>query len=290
METRRLGRTGHKSTIITFGTAAFWEITQREADRCMELVFEHGVNHIDVAPEYGEAEVRIGPWIEKYRKNIFLGCKTFLRTKEEVREELHRSLDRLRTDHFDLYQLHQVDTPEELKTVLGPGGAMEAVLEARSQGLLKNIGITGHHLETHIRAVEMFDFDTLMIPMNFIFYADVSYRGLYNKLMRLAAEKDRGVLIIKSITRGNWEGKYEGKSMRERPYTTWYRPFDTRSEIDRSLRFVLSQNVSTAVSAGDVRLLPKILEAAERFTPMSEKEQEELLSGAKEYRLLKFTF
>jgi aryl-alcohol dehydrogenase-like predicted oxidoreductase len=290
MEKRRLGRTEHMSTVVTFGGAAFIEISQKNADKAMELALEQGINHIDVAPQYGEAEIRLGPWIKKQRKNIFLGCKTLMRKKAQAKEELHRSLERLRTDHFDLYQLHQVDDFTELETALSPDGAMEAILEARDDGILKYIGITGHKLAVHVKALQMFDFDTVMFPLNFIFYSDNTYRQEYEKLMEEAAKKDVGIMVIKAIAKGNWGEKYEGLPMLECPYTTWYEPFDTKPEVERSLHFVLSQNVCTAVSPSDVRLLPMIIDAANSFKQINTEEQNRVLEEARAYKLLEFTF
>jgi len=290
MEKRRLGRTEQMSTVVTFGGAAFMKISQKKADKAMEVVLERGINHIDVSPQYGEAEIRLGPWIEKHRKHFFLGCKTLMRKKTQAKEELFRSLERLRTDHFDLYQLHQVDEFSELEIAFGPKGAMETILEARDKGILKYIGITGHKLSVHIRALEMFDFDTVMFPFNFIFYSDISYRKEFEKLMELTSKKDVGVVVIKAIAKGNWKGKYEGLSMLECPYSTWYEPFNTKVEIERYLHFALSQKICTVVSPSDVRLLPMILDAADSFKQMSSETQNRVLEEAKANKPLEFTF
>ena len=290
MEKRRLGRTGHYSSVVAFGGAALWETTPKEAERALNLAFEAGVNHIDVAPEYGEAEVLVGQWLSRCREHFFLACKSFLRKKEEVREELHRSLDRLKTDRFDLYQLHQVDLESELETVLGPGGGMEAILEAREQGLLKHIGITSHSQAVLMKALSRFDFDTVMFPFNFIFYSHADYRSGYEKLMAAAKKRDIGVIIIKAIAKGNWDARLSGENRWKRPFLCWYEPFTTQEEISRALGFVLSQEVATAVTAGDVKLHAMILNAAKSFVPMSGAEQTALLREAKKYRRLEFTF
>jgi len=290
MEKRRLGRTRQMSSVVTFGAAAFIKISQKNADRAMELVINRGINHIDVAPEYGEAEMRLGPWIEKYRVNFFLGCKTQKREKNQAKEELYRSLEHLRTDYFDLYQLHQVDEFSDLETALSSGGAMEAILEARDKDLIKHIGITSHKLSIHIRALQMFEFDTIMFPFNFIFFSDDAYRKEFKDLMKLTMKKDVGRIVIKAIAKRNWLGKYERLPMLECPYTTWYEPFDTKAEIERSLHFVLSQNVCTAVSPSDVRLLPMLLDAADSYKPMSTEEQSRVLEEGRCYKPLEFPF
>jgi len=290
MQKRRLGRTEHMSTLIVFGAAAFMRKSQEEADRAMEFVIKKGINQIDVAPEYEVAEQRVGKWMENHRQCFFLGCKTLMRKREEVHEEIHRSLERLRTDHFDLYQLHSVDTENELEIILGYGGAMEEILEARSRGLLKFIGITSHSLSLLTIALRRFNFDTVMFPFNFVFYADREYRSDYDALMKLVKERDAGVLVIKSIAKGNWEKKYHNTPVWQLPYATWYEPFNTPEDIDRSLKFALSQNITAAVSASDIGLMKLMVESAARFTPMNKNLQDELCEDSAHYRPLRFTF
>lgn len=282
MEKRRFGRTGHMSTIVIFGAFAVGPIGQREADATMELLMEHDVNHIDVAPSYSDAELRLGPWLERHRERFFLGCKTQLRGKEEARQELHRSLEHLRVDSFDLYQLHAVTTMEELDQCFAPGGSMEAILDARDEGLTKYIGITSHGLQAPTvqrAALARFDFDSLLFTLNFKLWADGAYRREATTLLRMAAERDIGTMVIKTWVRGPWGDK-------ERRYQTWYEPFDDAEMIEQVMRFNLSQPVTGVVSAGDARLLPMILDAAERFQPMNDAEQMELLGTAGDYQSL----
>ena len=282
MEKRRFGRTGHMSTVIIFGAFAVGLVSQQEADEVMELLLERGVNHIDVAPSYHDAEVRLGPWLEKYRDRFFLGCKTQLRNKADAREELHRSLERLRVDRFDLYQLHAVTTMDELDECFAPGGSLEAIVEAREQGLTQYIGITSHGLEApavQIAALERFDFDSLLFTLNFYMWADEAYRRDAVMLLKKAAERDVGTMVIKTWARGPW-----GDTAHR--YHTWYEPFEDAEMIEQALRFTLSQPVTGAISAGDARLLPMILDAAERFQPMDEAEQAQLLATAAEYEPL----
>jgi aryl-alcohol dehydrogenase-like predicted oxidoreductase len=282
MQTRRFGRTDHMSTIVIFGAFAVGPVSQKEADAAMELVLEHGVNHIDVAPSYHDAELRLGPWLEKHRDRFFLGCKTQLRGRDEARAELHRSLERLRVDSFDLYQLHAVTTMDELDQCFAPGGSMEALLEARDEGLTRYVGITSHGLQApavEMAALERFDFDSLLFALNFILWSDAGYRRDATALLQMAAERDVGTMVIKALARGPW-GDHKPR------YHTWYEPFDDASHVERALRFTLSQPVTGAISAGDARLLPIILDAAECFQPMDDAEQQELLSTAVAYEPL----
>ncbi len=280
MEKRRLGRTGHLSTVITFGAVALARVSQAEADRAMELLLEYGVNHIDVAPSYGEAEVRLGPWMPQIRSQVFLGCKTQQRTREGAWAELHRSLERLRVDSFDLYQLHAVGTLEELDKCTAPGGALEAIIQAREQGLVRWIGITGHGHQapaTHLEALRRFDFDTVMFPLNFVLYSDPAYRAAADQLLRVAREKDVGVQIIKTVARGPW-------GTEPKTHDTWYAPFTDPEKIYRAVAFVLSLPVTTLTTPGDLRLLPHVLAAGARFRPLSQEEMAALLAEARQYQ------
>lgn len=279
MQTRRFGRTGHQSTVVIFGAFAVGQITQKKADAVMERLLAHGINHIDVAPSYGDAELRLGPWLEKHRDRFFLGCKTSLRSREEAHEELHCSLERLRVDSFDLYQLHAVTTMEGLDKCFAPGGVMEAILEARDEGLTRYVGITSHGLQApavEMAALERFDFDSVLFPLNFKLWSNPVYRQDVTVLLRMATERGVGTMVIKTFARGPWGGQ-------ERRYHTWYEPFDDAGSIERVLRFTLSQPVTGAICAGDARLLPMILDAAERFQPMSDAEQADLLATAASY-------
>jgi predicted aldo/keto reductase-like oxidoreductase len=282
MQKRRFGRTGHMSTIVIFGAFALGQISQKEADAVMELLLEHGVNHIDVAPSYYDAELRLGPWLEKYRDRFFLGCKTQLRGKEDAHQELHRSLERLRVSNFDLYQLHAVTSLEELDQCFAPGGSMETLVEAREQGLVRYLGITSHGLQApavQIEALNRFDFDSVLFTLNFKMWADDAYRRDVTQLLQMAAARDLGTMVIKTWARGPWSGQ-------EPRYHTWYEPFDDAEMIERTMRFTLSFPISGVISAGDARLLPMILDAAERLEPMDEAEQTELLATAGRYEPL----
>lgn len=279
MQTRLFGRTGHMSTIVIFGAFAVGQLNQREADETMELILAHGVNHIDVAPSYHEAELRLGPWLERHRADFFVGCKTQLRGRQEAREELHRSLERLRIDSFDLFQLHAVTTMDELEQCFAPGGSLEAIVDARREGLTRYIGITSHGLEAPavlLEALDRFDMDSILFPVNGKLWADGEYRRQAEALLQKAAEKDVGSMAIKAVARGPWDG-------RPQRYHTWYEPLEDPQAVERALRFTLSQPVTGAISAGDARLLPAILDAAERFRPMETAEQAEFVGVAQEY-------
>ncbi len=279
MQTRRFGRTGHMSTIVIFGAFAVGQLNQREADETMELILAHGVNHIDVAPSYHEAELRLGPWLERHRDDFFVGCKTQLRDRREAREELHRSLERLRIDTFDLFQLHAVTTMDELEQCFAPGGSLEAIVDARREGLTRYIGITSHGMEAPavlMEALDRFDMDSILFPVNGRMWADGEYRRQAEALLQKAAEKDVGSMAIKAVARGPWDG-------RPQRYHTWYEPLEDPQAVERALRFTLSQPVTGAISAGDARLLPAILDAAERFRPMEAAEQAEFVGVAQEY-------
>jgi predicted aldo/keto reductase-like oxidoreductase len=282
MKTRRLGRTGHESTLAIFGSAAFFEISQADADDAMELVIKAGVNHIDVAPSYGDAEERLGSWLAKERERFFLGCKTAKRTKEEAVEEMQRSLELLQVDSFDLYQLHAVGTLEELDQVMGPDGALEAIIEARKEGLTRFIGITGHGMEApsvFLEALNRFDFDTVLFALNFILFANPDFRRDAEELLRQCQERDVGVMIIKSIAKGPW-----GELPRAR--NTWYQPFEEPEMIQRAVDFVLSQDVTGLITAGDTVLFPKVVEACENYNPMSPEDQEALIAEGGSYELI----
>jgi len=282
MEKRRFGRTGHMSTVAIFGGAAFWEVTQDQADTMMEQVIAAGVNHVDVAPSYGMAEERLGPWMERERERFFLGCKTMERTKEGAAAELRQSLERLRVDSFDLYQIHAITTPEELDQVTCAGGALEAIVEARDEGLTRYVGITGHGLQAPVifqEALRRFDFDTVLFPINFVMYANPVFRRDAGELLRQCRARDVGTMIIKSIAKGPWDD-------RPKAYTTWYEPFDDADHVRQSVNFALSQEVTGLCTVGDITVLPLFLEACAQFAPLSADEQAALIDTASEYEPL----
>ena len=282
METRRFGRTEHMSTVAIFGAAALWEVDQAEADAVMEQVIAAGVNHIDVAPSYGIAEERVGPWLARERDRFFVGCKTMERTKAGAGLELRQSLERLQIDHFDLYQLHAITSIEELDEATRPGSALEAVIEAREAGLTRYIGITGHGVDSpaiFIEALRRFDFDSVLFPLNFVQYADPTFRQNSEELLRQCRAKDVGTMIIKSITRGPW-----GEQIKT--HNTWYQPFTDAEYIQQAVNFVLSQDITALCTVGDTRLLPLVLRACDAYVALSESEQEALIATAGTYEPL----
>jgi len=282
MEKRRFGRTSHMSTVAIFGAAAFWEIEQKEADKVMEMVVEAGVNHIDVAPSYGQAELRVGPWMPREREHFFLGCKTMERTKNGVLNELRQSLQRLQTDHFDLYQLHAITNMEELDVCTINGGALEALVEARQRGLTRHIGITGHGVDSpriFIEALKRFEFDSILFPLNFIQMANPVFRKDAEALIALCKEKDVGTMVIKTITKGPWGEK-------EKTATTWYEPFDQMEKIQKGVNFALSYEVTGMCTAGDVNVLPIVLEACQKFSPLSQAEREGMIQSGSQFEPL----
>jgi len=225
------------------------------------------------------AEVILGKWVKEYRDDLFLACKTGKRTKEEAAVELRKSLKLLETDYFDLYQLHGLDDAAELRTVLGADGALKAILEAKEQGYVKHIGITSHNPENIMRALEGFDFDTVLLPVNYVLHAHPVPKNNYEPVLSLVKKRNLGVIAMKSVAKEPWPTD-------ERPYETWYRPFDTQREVDEALWFTLSQSVTTAASSSDIRIAKMMIDAAERYTPMSEEEQRELQRKAANYRPL----
>ncbi len=267
MEQRRLGRTEHRSSIVTFGSAALGKVTQDVADVAIKDARDHGVNHFDVAPTYGDAELRLAPWMPEMRDEIFLGCKTTERTRDGAARSIHASLERLGVQSFDLFQMHSVGTMEKLDQSFAPGGAMEAIVAARDEGLTRFIGITGHGLDApkvHAEALRRFPFDTVMFPVNFVLYTNVpEYRRDYETLLALCRAQDVGIHIIKTLAKAPWNG-------REHPNTKpWYEPFDDQPTIDDAVAWVANQPIHTMCSSADVTVLPKMLDAAERYRAVS---------------------
>jgi aryl-alcohol dehydrogenase-like predicted oxidoreductase len=277
METRRFGRSGHLSTVAIFGAAAFWDTEQAQADESMRLVIEHGVNHIDVAPSYGKAEERLGPWLQQERDRFFIGCKTMERTREGAALELDRSLKRLRIEAFDLYQIHAVTSMAELDQVTRPGGSLEAALQARTAGLTRYIGITGHGVDSpaiFCEALERFDFDSVLFPLNYVQFANPDFRRNTETLLKMCQARDVGVMAIKSITRGPW-------GQQTKNHATWYQPFDDPEKIQQAVNFTLSQPVTGICTAGDVQILPLVLQACEDFAPLKPDIQKALIQAGK---------
>lgn len=280
MLTRRFGRTNHQSTIAIFGAAGLYNGTPEMTDQAMGQILAAGVNHIDIAPGYGKAEDLMGHWIEKTRNQIFLGCKTQLRTEEKAAAELRLSLEKLHTDKFDLHQLHAVTNFEELDQVTGPGGALEALVEARDEGLTDYIGITGHgnkSPEVFLEALHRFDFDTVLFPINFTQFGNHEFRERTLELLDVCQKKDVGVMIIKAVARRPW-------GERVHTHDCWYEPFNSPDIIQQGINFALSQaGVTGLCTTGDMTILPLFLEACQKFEPMNQTEQQLLIDSVDEH-------
>jgi aryl-alcohol dehydrogenase-like predicted oxidoreductase len=262
IEKLSFGRSGHMSTRTIFGAASLGSVTQEEADRTLEVLMQYGINHIDVAAGYGEAEVRIQPWLARYRSQFYVATKTGKRTAREAKEELHRSLERMGIDHVDLWQLHNLADPIEWDVALSPGGAIDAAIEARQQGLIRAIGVTGHGLQiaaTHRRSLERFDFDTVLLPYNYITMQSPYYTENFNALAATCQQRNVAVQTIKSLAYRPWMG-------RKHVHATWYEPLEDQQDIDMAVGWVLKRPGIFLITTGDINLLPKILDAASRFS------------------------
>jgi len=282
MEYRRLGRLGRENSVLTFGGAALSETNEEDSDRAIQQALDAGVNHFDTAADYGDSELEYGRWMGEIRDRIFLSTKTGLREKDAARRQIEASLERLRVDNVDLLQLHAVGDLEDLDRATGSGGSLEAAIEAKEEGLVGGIGITGHGNgapSTHLEALRRFPFDTVLTPWNFILSTDEGYRAGYNALVDEVKRQDAGLLIIKTISRRNWP---EGDPTGDQRYATWYEPFDQQEYIDAAVSWILSQEEVTGLAmAGDVGLVPMILEAEKNR--LSREEAEEVLARAPDY-------
>ena len=262
LEKLAFGRTGHLSSRLIFGAAALGKVSPAEADAALDLLLEHGVNHIDTAASYGESERLIGPWLERRRADFFLATKTGERTYAKAKEQLHRSLELLRTDHLDLIQLHCLIDDADWDTAMGPGGALEALVEARAEGLVRFIGVTGHELRVarmHQRSLGHFDFDSVLLPLNFALAQNPEYAAGFAAVLALCSERNVAVQTIKSLARGPKEDE-------QQPWHTWYAPLTEPSAIEQAVHWVLGEPRVFLNTPGDLTLLPRVLEAAERFT------------------------
>ena len=271
MEKRRLGRLEHQSSVLIYGAAALSEVSQDVADRSVQEALDGGINHVDVAADYGDAELRLGPWIPQIRDRVFLATKTGRRDRDSAWREINRSLERLQTDHVDLLQLHAVGDLGELDAATGTGGALEAAVRAQEEGLVGAVGITGHgHAApaTHLEALRRYPFATVLTPLNPVLWRDPSYRADYQALVEEVRRQDAGLMTIKTVSRRNWP---EGA---EHAHTTWYEPYDDQARITAAVSWVLAHDEVTGIpTAGDVGLLGMLLEAERTRLPAEEAEQ-----------------
>jgi aryl-alcohol dehydrogenase-like predicted oxidoreductase len=255
------GSTGHESTRTIFGAAALGSVSQAEADRALEMLLEHGVNHIDTAASYGDSELRVAPWLARDRDQFFLATKTGEREYKGAREEIRRSLERLGVDRIDLLQLHNLVDVIEWEFALREGGALEAAVEARDEGLVRFIGVTGHGLTVarmHLRSLERFPFDSVLAPYSYVQMRDEQYAADFEALSAVCSERGVAVQTIKSISLAPWDGRTQTAS-------TWYEPLREQADIDLAVHWVFGRPGVFLNTAGDVSLLPKILDAASRF-------------------------
>jgi len=255
------GATGHESSRVVFGAAALARVAKGDADRALDVLLEHGVNHIDVAASYGDAELRVASWLTRHPGTFFLATKTGERTYRKARDEIHRSLDRLGVDRVDSIQLHNLVDVIEWETALGSGGALEAAVEAREEGLVRFIGVTGHGLsvpEMHRRSLDRFPFDSVLAPYNWVQMQDERYADRFEALAAVCAERAVALQTIKSLARRRWDGRPASAA-------TWYEPLREQADIDLAVHWVLGRPEAFLLTTGDVELLPLLLDAAERF-------------------------
>lgn len=279
VERIRFGATGHDSSRVIFGAAALAESSQNEADHALELLLRHGINHIDTAASYGDSELRLAPWLREHRELFFLATKTGQRTYRDAREEIRRSLDRMRVDRIDMIQLHCLVHPAEWDLALGEGGALEAAIEARDEGLVEFIGVTGHGstvAEMHRRSLDRFPFDSVLFPYSHVLMQDVQYAADVERLLDVSRERSVAVQTIKSIARGPWGSA-------EQSAGTWYEPLVEQEHIDLAVHWVFGEPGVFLNSAGDLTLLPRVFAAAERF--VSRPDDAELVRLTSELRL-----
>ena len=271
IQEQTFGRTGHSSTRLVFGAAALARVSQARADEILDLLLRYGINHIDTAASYGDSELRIGPWMKARRDRFFLATKTEKRTHREAWDELRRSLDRLQVDRIDLWQMHYLVDPDEWQVAMGPGGALEAFVEARDQGLVRFLGVTGHDLSIaamHRRSLDRFDFDSVLLPYNYPLLQNPGYAADVEALLELCQQRGVAVQTIKSLARRPWGNTPQ-------THATWYQPFETQADIDRAVHWVLGRPGIFVNSVADPDLLPMVLDAAARFRqPPSESEMQ----------------
>jgi len=284
METRRFGRLGHLTSVLVYGGAALGDVPDEVADRSIELALEAGINHFDTAADYGDSELHLGRWMGRIRDRIFLATKTGDRTSSGAYDSIRRSLERLRVSHVDLIQLHAVGDLEDLDRATRSGGAIEGALKAKEEGLVGGIGITGHGIgapATHLEALRRFPFDSVITPWNYRLAQEERYQHDVDALMEEITAQDVGLRVIKAIARNNWKTS-EGAT-----YSTWYEPMDEQAYVTAAVAFVLARPEVTGIcTAGDVRLLPLLIQAERDRGSMSSGQVGSVLSGLPEYESL----
>jgi aryl-alcohol dehydrogenase-like predicted oxidoreductase len=262
---RSLGRTGEMLSMIGFGGIVVKDATPEASLEIVKLAVDHGINYFDVAPSYGDAEIKLGPALEPYRKNVFLACKTGKRTKDEARTELEQSLINLRTDHVDLYQFHAVTTLADVDTILGRGGAMETFLEARKEGKVRFIGFSAHSVEAALAMMERFDFDTILFPVNYTTWNAANFGP---QVLERARQKKMGILALKAMAKGPWPQSAD----RTKYPKCWYQPLTDKEDIRMGLRFTLSHPVTAAIPPGEAELFKIALAVSGTLSPLKNSE------------------
>jgi len=273
LEKRSLGKTGEMLSVIGFGGIVVMDVTAEEASSSVKMAIDAGVNYFDVSPSYGDAELKLGAALEPYRKNVFLSCKTDGRNKEDSRKELEQSLKNVRTDHFDLYQLHAVTTLKDVKAILGKGGAIETCVEARKEGKIRFIGFSAHSVEAATVLMNGFDFDTIMFPFNFCTW----YAGNFGpQVLALAQEKKMGIIALKAMARGVWPKDADHSNY----HKCWYEPLKSDEDILEGLRFTLSHPITAAIPPGEPALFRKALSFSDQIKPLKDEEVEMIKAKA----------
>ncbi|HET8614939.1 MAG TPA: aldo/keto reductase [Actinomycetales bacterium] len=285
METRRLGRLEHQSSVIIYGAAALGDVTQDEADQSIQQALDGGINHYDVAASYGDAELRLGPWMPQIRDRVFLATKTGERDRDAAWAQINASLERLQTDHVDLLQLHAICTMDELDSVTRDGGALEAAVRAQDEGLVGAVGITGHGpvaATVHLEGLRRYPFATVLTPLNAALGADRAFQEAFAALVAEVQRQDAGLMTIKTAARRNWPGVAAGAEVGDQQYATWYQPLDEPERVRAAVSWVLAHDELTGLaSPGDIHLLGMVLDAeANRMSP---DEAERLLGGVEGY-------
>ena len=272
--TLSFGRSGHPSTRTIFGAAAFMDTPQKEVDATMELLLQNGVNHMDTASSYAKSEELLGDWIRRHGKPFFLATKTDQRTRQPAYDEIRRSLELLHVDQLDLIQLHALHEEPDWTAAFGPGGVLEAVIQARDEGLVRFIGVTGHGVpvpEFHLRSLALFDFDSVLLPYNYVMMQNPRYAENFNKVLAVCQERNIAVQTIKGVTRSPWNDIQQNR-------TTWYRPLEDQADIDLALHWILGNPQVFLCTAGDINILPRVLDAAHRFTSRPTDQQMQALT------------
>lgn len=278
MERRPYGNSGHHLSLIGFGGIVVAGMTQSDANRIVHEAIDRGINYFDVAPTYGDAEERLGPALKGQRDKVFLACKTTQRQKEGAARELRESLRKLRTDRFDLYQLHGLPNVAETEACFAPGGAMEAFLEARQAGLIRYIGFSAHSVEAALLALERFPFDSVLFPFNYTAYYQVNFGP---QVLEKAKQKNAARLALKAMARRPWPEGAERKFK-----NCWYEPHTNPADAELALRWALSLPITAAIPPGDPGIFRMALDFAERFKPLSEEEQKVVQARANENKPL----